>query len=223
MNKLASAAPVIQERGVWRPHFTVKRFENHQAKDAFRKALLIEAKALFHRDPTWRAWVQKVALNSRRPIEIVAMACVPQALQCEIARRISFQVTDFAGNLLLNSGINDILWPLVCGGAGTALDNDNAYLGVGDTDTAADPADTDLKAAVNKLRVGMEDGYPTYGTSQKAVFQSSFGGAQANYAWAEFITANHASAGTALNRKVSAQGTKTAGQVWVLTEEITES
>jgi hypothetical protein len=223
MKTQLSAAPVVRDRAYWHPRFTIKRFENPEAVRAFKRALLIEAKALFKADPKWRDWVSKLAVAQRQPIEAVAMACVPHTLQCEIARRIAFQLSDFDGNLLLNDGIDDIMWTLICGGAGTAMSNANAYLGVGDSDTAAAAAQTDLQAAVNKIRVGMEDGYPTYGSSQKATFQSSFDGDTANYTWAEFITTNHASAATALNRKVSAQGTKTSGQVWVLTEEITLS
>lgn len=128
----------------------------------------------------------------------------------------------FAGyNLLLNEGINE-LWTIVgSASSGTKYDNTNAQLGVGDSSTAAAATQTDLQAATNKLFVAMDASYPTYGTAQKITFRSTFGSAQANYAWAEFAARNGATALKDLNRLVSAQGTKTAGQTWQLTEEIT--
>ena len=126
------------------------------------------------------------------------------------------------GNILVNAGIN-ALWTLVCGTGGTKFDNTNAYLGVGDSNTAAAAGQTDLQAATNKLRVAMNASYPTYGTSQQAVWQSDFTSAQANYAWEEFAVFNASTAGTMLNRKTSSQGTKTSGQTWRLTLTITLS
>ena len=121
-------------------------------------------------------------------------------------------------NVFLNSGINEI-WKLVCGNAGTAFTNALATIGVGDSTTAEDPAQTDLQAVTNKTYKGMEASYPTSGTSQKATFQSSFGSADANYSWQEFVIKNSSSL-ICLNRKVSNQGTKVSGQTWVLTVEL---
>ena len=126
------------------------------------------------------------------------------------------------GNILVNAGIN-LVWALICGGAGTAFNNANAYIGVGDSNVAEAATQTDLQAAVNKLRKAMDATYPTYGTSQKASWRSTFGGTDANWAWKEFAVFNAAAAGTMLNRKVSDQGTKTAGQTWQVTLEITLS
>lgn len=127
------------------------------------------------------------------------------------------------GNMLLNEGINE-LWTLVAGGGGTAFSNANAYLGVGDSSTAESASQTGLQAATNKLYKAMDVSYPTYGTSQKITFRATFGGTDANFAWNEFTVANGSSdTGKNLNRKVSAQGTKTSGQTWQLTLEITLS
>jgi hypothetical protein len=128
------------------------------------------------------------------------------------------------GNIMLNTGINEV-WDLVTGAGGTAFDNSNAKLGVGDSATAESAAHTGLQAVTNKFYRAMDPGYPT-STSQKVTFVSSFGGAEANYAWNEFCVNNGAtdeSTGVRLNRKVSAQGTKTNGQTWILTLEITLS
>ncbi len=131
-------------------------------------------------------------------------------------------ISAFPGNLLLNEGIN-ALWTLVAGGSETAFNNANARLGVGDSSAAEAATQTDLQAAVNKLYKAMDATYPTYGTSQKITFRSTFAGADANWAWNEFTADNGGTALKNLNRKVSAQGTKTSGQSWQLTLEITLS
>lgn len=133
-----------------------------------------------------------------------------------------FAVSEVEGNMMMNAGIN-LMTSLLCGGAGTAYNNANSYLGVGDSSTAESASHTDLQAATNKLRVAMNATYPTYGTSQQAVWQSDFTSAQANYAWNEFAVFNGSTGNTMLNRKVSSQGTKTAGQTWRLTLTITWS
>jgi hypothetical protein len=135
-----------------------------------------------------------------------------------------FEVSEFEGNLLLNEGINDI-WAKVVGTAGTAFNNANAHLGVGDSNTPAAAAQTGLQALVNKLYQDMDGSYPTTPpVSQQVVFRSTFGVNDANWAWEEFTVCNtDADGGVNLNRKVSAQGTKVIGQTWVLTLTITLS
>lgn len=132
------------------------------------------------------------------------------------------QHTAIENNILVNAGINEA-WKLVCGGTATAFNNANSYLGVGDSNTAEDAAQTDLQAATNKLRKAMDTSYPTYGTSQQATWRATFGGTDANWSWQEFAVFNASSSGTMLNRKVSDQGTKTSGQTWQLTLTITLS
>jgi hypothetical protein len=134
----------------------------------------------------------------------------------------SKQLTAIENNILVNTGINEA-WKLICGGTATAFDNANAYLGVGDSSTGEDAAQTDLQAATNKLRVGMDTSYPTYGTSQQATWRATFGGSDANFAWQEFAVFNASTSGVMLNRKVPDQGTKTSGQTWQLTLTITLS
>ncbi|MGH2612817.1 MAG: hypothetical protein ACRDFB_07180 [Rhabdochlamydiaceae bacterium] len=138
------------------------------------------------------------------------------------ARRETYEEVEFEPNLLANAGINALL-TLLAGGGGTAFNNTNAYLGVGDSSTAATATQTDLQAATNKLRVAMNASYPIYGTSQQIVFQSNFGSSQGNYAWEEFGTFNASTSGTMLNRLVSSQGTKISGQTWQLTLTVTLS
>ena len=126
-------------------------------------------------------------------------------------------------NLGLNEGLN-LLTTLLCGGAGTDFGNTNAYLGVGDSNTAAAATQTGLQAATNKLYKAMDEGYPTYGTSQQIVWRSTFATDEANFAWEERTVANgNSDAATNLNRKVSSKGTKQSGDTWTLTLTITFS
>jgi hypothetical protein len=129
----------------------------------------------------------------------------------------------FPGNCLLNEGINE-LWSLVAGTGGVKFDNTNAYIGVGDTATAADPADTDLKGTTNKVYVAMDGSYPTYGTSQKTTWRSTFTSLIANFSWQEITVANgDAGDHDNLNRKVQDMGTKAEGSTWIPTLEVTLS
>ena len=123
-------------------------------------------------------------------------------------------VSEIEGNLLLNEGIQ-LLLDLLIGAGGTAYNNANSYLGVGDSTTAASAGQTDLQAATNKLRKAMDATYPQVSTNT-CVFRSSFGSSDANWAWAEWATFNASSSGTMLNRKVEALGTKSTG-TWTLT------
>ena len=117
---------------------------------------------------------------------------------------------EFTHNCFLNEGINE-LWSLVCGTGGVKFDNTNAYIGVGDSDTAAVAAQTGLQAASNKFYQPMDANYPTYGTSQKATFRATFAEANANFAWKEITIINgDDDAHDNLNRKVQAMGTKTS-------------
>lgn len=134
-----------------------------------------------------------------------------------------YEVSTFQGNLLLNEGINE-LWTILTSSGGTKYDNTHAYLGVGDSSTAADATQTGLQASTNKAFKVMDSGYPTYGTVQKAVFRSTFGTSEANFAWNEFTVVNASSdTGANLNRKVSSQGTKSSDQIWELELTITLS
>ncbi|MGD9115619.1 MAG: hypothetical protein PVJ61_00335 [Dehalococcoidia bacterium] len=133
-----------------------------------------------------------------------------------------YQVIEGEGNCLLNTGINE-MWDLITGqvsGSGHIFDNAAATIGVGDSDTAADPSQTDLQAAGNKTYNGMESGYPT-STSQKATFKASFGDSEANYAWNEWVV-KQATSAICLNRKVESLGTKSSG-TWTLEVSITLS
>jgi len=125
------------------------------------------------------------------------------------------------GNLLTTVGAT-ALWTALTGGAITAFSNANATIGVGDSSTAATAGQTDLQAASNKVRKGMDPSCPTVAGTQ-VTFRATFGASDANFTWNEWGVFNAAVAGTMLNRKVQALGTKSSGAVWVFTITITLS
>ncbi len=124
------------------------------------------------------------------------------------------------GNLLVTAGITALL-TLLQGGAATAFNTANAYLGVGDSTTAAAIGQTDLQAATNKVRQ-LVSGAPTV-SGNVGTWVASFGSAVANFAWQEIGLFNASTAGTMLNRAVTSLGTKAAGSTWTLTMTITIS
>lgn len=132
-----------------------------------------------------------------------------------------YDIVDIEGNLLLNVGITQV-WDLVSGLGGTAYSNANAYLGVGDSTTAAVATQTGL-LGTNTAYVAMDTSYPSL-SAETLTWQSTFNGTTGNFAWNEFTVLNGPSGtGTALNRLVSAQGTKASGQTWTLQLAITLS
>lgn len=164
------------------------------------------------------AWRARWRVDKRHG-DAVGLGLTPEEFR---ARVEPYEVVEFEGNAVPDIG-GAAIWDLVTGLATyVAFDVANAYLGVGDSATAFDHADVDLKAAVNKLRKGMNGGYPTY-TDMVVQFQADFTGAEATYTWNEVGTFNDAAAGQMLNRKVQALGTKAAGATWTLTLTITLS
>ena len=140
-----------------------------------------------------------------------------------------YAVEEHVGNLLMFGGVS-VIWQALIGNGTTTADqlltyfsNARAAIGVGDSTTAAAGTQTDLQAATNKLRKGMEATYPTHtdGTTAAAntiTFRSSFATGEANFAWQEWAVFNSVAAATGrmLNRKVESLGTKASG-TWTLT------
>jgi len=129
-----------------------------------------------------------------------------------------YEVIEEEGNLLLNSGIDE-MWDLITGDSANHFSNGSAQIGVGDSTTAAAATQTDL-LGTNKTYKGMDSGYPT-SSSQKATFKASFGDSEANYAWNEWVV-KQATSGKCLNRKVESLGTKASG-TWTLEVNVTLS
>lgn len=115
------------------------------------------------------------------------------------------------------------------GGAFTAFNAANSNLGVGDS-TTANPSPntfTDLQAAVNKVRVGMNATFPSVPAagagSNIGTWQADFGSAVANFVWNEFALFNANAGGDMLSRGVQNFGTKVSGTTWRLTYTLTLS
>jgi hypothetical protein len=140
----------------------------------------------------------------------------------DFAKDMPYKQDKIYGNVLLNEGITALM-NLLKGDAETAFSNANSYIGVGDSATAASASQTGLQAATNKAWAAMESTYPT-DSAQTITFRSVFGTAAANYAWNEFtVGTSNDDSGDNLNRKVEAEGTKTAGQTWTVDVAITFS
>lgn len=155
--------------------------------------------------------------------------------------RSPYETADIS-NLLLNAGITALLNILSgnssaansgasAAGANAVYNNAQASIGVGDSSTAAAATQTDLQAATNKYFQGMDATYPSI-SGQTITLKITVAGGNANFAWNEWVvdncngsnsTSTTRSGGSTLNRAVSAQGTKTAGQTWVPTATITLS
>jgi hypothetical protein len=132
-----------------------------------------------------------------------------------------YQISTIKGNVLLNEGIQAMLNLLTGISAPTQFSNAAAYIGVGDSSTGESASHTGLQAATNKTYKAMDASYPQR-SNQTVTWRSTFASGDANYAWNEFTVANgNSDAATNLNRKVSAQGTKTTGQTWVVDIAIT--
>ena len=124
-------------------------------------------------------------------------------------------------DVFLNEGINAI-WTLVCGGSETAFNNTNARIGVGNGTAAEDATHTGLQG-VSTLFKAMMTGFPTFGSSQKAVFKSEFVSGEAEFAWEEFTVDNGSVADKNLHRKVTSKGTKPSGETWTCQIELSLS
>lgn len=115
----------------------------------------------------------------------------------------------------------DLVAAMLLGEATTDLNAANAYIGVGDSSTAFSVSQTDLQAATNKLRRGMNATYPQRSTNV-LTFQTTFIEAEANFAWAEWGVFNAGpTGGTMISRLVQALGTKPNTELWRLTATLT--
>jgi hypothetical protein len=122
---------------------------------------------------------------------------------------------------LTNGGIAIMAQDLI-GESITEYNNGNAHIGVGDSTTAFAASQTDLQAATNKVRKGMDATYPSRAAAV-VTMRSTFLTGEANWVWNEWGIFNHVTAGTMLSRKVESLGTKTSAQSWQITATLTFS
>lgn len=123
-------------------------------------------------------------------------------------------------NLVTNVG-GALMLDLLAAAGGTAFNNANAYIGIGDSSTAAAVGQTDLQAATNKLRKAMDATFPSR-SGQVMTYKSTFATTDANYAWNEIGLFNASSAGSMFSRAViSSPFTKTSALSVVATYTLT--
>jgi hypothetical protein len=124
-----------------------------------------------------------------------------------------------ADNIFLTAGINE-LWKLATGQSANTFTNGTAQVGIGDSSTAANAGQTDLQAATNKTYKAQDASFPSVPSAGAIQFKSTFGSADANYAWNEFVV-RHSTSAICIDRGVSAMGTKASGTTWVATVTLT--
>lgn len=134
-----------------------------------------------------------------------------------------FEDNIIEGNILLNAAITDILQMVGGTASPTAWTNGNARIGVGNGTAAESSGQTALQGS-SKFFQPVEANYPQV-SGQTITYRAVFADGDAEFAWEEFgvVNAEDDSTGTLLNRRVSSQGTKIAGQTWTLDLEITLS
>jgi len=141
----------------------------------------------------------------------------------------AYESLDVPGNLLTTAGLNRITSLIIAGG-GQAWDATHTRIGVGDSSTAANVADTDLGAAAGSSHRQFVVADSTYPQQSNGVItiRATFTTGLANFAWAEWCIDNGTGNGTTVtaamcNHKITALGTKTSAASWVFTITITLS
>lgn len=170
---------------------------------------------------TIRAWLSEPGLDGRVRELWTPGRQVDEALHRMFLEADPYEVIEREGNILVTAGIA-VLLNLLKGDSDTVFSNASAYLGVGDSTTGTNVAQTDLQASSNKLRKAMNATYPV-DSAPTITFQSTFGSSEANFVWNEVGTFNAASGGSMLNRVVQSLGTKSSGSSWSLSETVTFS
>ncbi len=144
---------------------------------------------------------------------------------------VPYEVTEADGNLLTTAGLTRLASLLIAGG-GQGLTNTATRLGVGNSNTAATIADTDLGASAgssNRYFMTMDATYPS-ASGAVVTAKATFATGDGNFQWQEWgldIGTPTVSAGTTvnatlLNHKIASLGTKVSGS-WALTVTITFS
>jgi len=171
-------------------------------------------------------WVARWRIDKfRDENNIIAETLQAGASVAYVAKRFPDAVlgrVEFGSNVALNEGLAELI-DIICGlGSPTKWDSSNARLGVGDGTASESASQTGLQGT-NKAWKSMDSGYPTR-SGQTAEWRATFGSSEANFAWEECTVVNAADdSGKNLNRKVSSKGTKSAGETWTLSLQITFS
>jgi hypothetical protein len=173
---------------------------------------------------SWKAkWRIDKFKDQTGKIARVLQAGMPMAEAINIYGQAFVCTEEIEANVALNEGLQEMI-DIICGiGTPTKWDTSNAYLGVGDSNTAENASQTGLQAASNKTFKAMDATYPQR-SGQTAEWRATFGSSEANYAWEEYTVVNASDdSGVNLNRKIASKGTKSSGETWVLSLQITFS
>lgn len=187
-------------------------------------------------DRTWHIEAQVDKYHERDFRRALRPDCVRRLLHrrspLELRRRrgaVPYDTVVVPGNLMVKAGIDRLL-DLLIGAGGTAYNNANSRIGVGNSSTAAANTQTDLQAAAgaaNRFFMTMDATFPSR-SAETVTWRVTVGTGDGNFAWAEWCVDNGNASGTTvtapmLNRKVSALGTKVAGAIWQFTVTATPS
>lgn len=136
------------------------------------------------------------------------------------------------GNLLTTAGLTRLTALLTATGSTQAITNTSARIGVGNSTTAANVADTDLGAAAgssNRYFQPMDATYPTV-SGGVVTLKATFGTSDGNFAWDEWgidvgtptVAGGTTVAALLFNHKIASLGTKSSGS-WAFTVTVTFS
>lgn len=131
------------------------------------------------------------------------------------------------GNLLTTAGLNRIT-SLITAGGGQGFDATHTRIGVGDSNTAATIADTDLGGAAGSTHRQFVVADATYPQQSNGVItvRATHTTGLSNFHWQEWAIDNGTTNGSTvtavlLNHKITDLGTKTSAASWVFTITIT--
>lgn len=130
-----------------------------------------------------------------------------------------YEVIEFENDYVDVGG--QLLLDLLIGAGGTAFDNTNAYIGIGDSSTPTTSSMTDLQAATNKHYAPMDATYPSR-SGQVMTWFATIATGDANFTWEEVALFNGNTPPTdiMLARGVESMGTKVSGE-WEMSYTIT--
>lgn len=148
----------------------------------------------------------------------------PEAADFALLGVRPYSTTEHLGNAVLQAGWARVLANLTSVPAATAIfDATHTRIGVGNGVTAAN-AVTDVDLSGGSKWFQLVSGSPTIGGTipKTCAWSATFGTSDGNFTWSEFGIDNGTASGNTvsaplLNRALSSQGAKVAGQTWTVT------